>query len=173
MHWTRRVTFVRGSGGRVHFAKSAVAALMERRQLQTDAAEAGGIMLGRLIADSLDVVVDEVVGPLSQDKRSRFAFFRPRKQAQQIVDRAWATSRGTRIFLGEWHTHPEDDPQPSPQDSRNWRRICERAVVEQEFLLFMIVGRKKFRLWEVLKGQPSVEIPLAATVFTSQAAQDL
>ena len=150
--------FVRYREGRVHFVESALNTLPERRQIHTSAAEAGGIMLGRLIVDTLDVVVDEVVGPLSEDRRSRFTFFRPRKQAQQIVDQAWSSSHGTKIYLGEWHTHPEDIPNPSSQDLRNWKRICETAVFEQESLLFLIAGRLSCRMWELFKGELPKEI---------------
>ena len=150
--------FVRYREGRVHLADSAVEAIVEQRQIHDSADEAGGIMLGRLIVDSCDVVVDEVVGPLSEDRRSRFTFVRPRKQAQQIVDQAWSSSHGTNIYLGEWHTHPEDVPNPSSQDLRNWKRICDSAVFEQDSLFFLIVGRLRCRMWELSKGKLPKEI---------------
>lgn len=157
------MTFLRNDGGKVHFAESAVAALMERRQLRDSSAEAGGIMLGRLIDGSPDVVVDEVVGPLPEDRRSRFTFFRPKKQAQQIVDQAWSSSYGTKIYMGEWHTHPEDVPNPSSQDVRNWKRICDTAVFEQESLLFLIAGRVSCRLWELRRGESPRELRFSTT----------
>uniref|UniRef100_UPI003CED28D9 Mov34/MPN/PAD-1 family protein n=1 Tax=Enterobacter cloacae complex sp. 280C5 TaxID=3395861 RepID=UPI003CED28D9 len=30
-------------------------------------------------------------------------------------------SDGFLVYLGEWHTHPEDFPQPSSTDLRSWR----------------------------------------------------
>lgn len=152
------MTFDRERGGKIQFTESALSALMDRRQLRDSAPEAGGIMLGRLIDGSLDVVVDQVVGPLPEDRRSRFTFFRPKKQAQQIVDQAWNSSRGTKIYLGEWHTHPEDVPSPSSQDVRNWKRICDSAVFEQESLLFLIAGRVSCRLWELSRGESPREL---------------
>jgi integrative and conjugative element protein (TIGR02256 family) len=146
------MTFVRKGGGSVYFAASAVDKLMDSRQLQASSAETGGVMLGRLIVGTADIVVDEVIGPLAEDRRSRFTFFRPKKQTQQIVDQAWYSSCGTKIYLGDWHTHPEDIPNPSAQDLRNWKQICEAAVFEQESLLFLIAGRVSVRIWELPKG---------------------
>ena len=38
--------------------------------------EAGGVLLGRHLLDSLDVVVDEVSTPQNEDRRRRNSFFR-------------------------------------------------------------------------------------------------
>ena len=95
------------------YKKPAVEKLLAHRQLQDSSPEAGGVMLGRLILGTSDVVVDAVTGPCTEDKYSRFTFFRSRRRAQQIVDEAWHTSCGTKIYLGDWHTHPEDIPRPS------------------------------------------------------------
>src|SRR5262249_21943365 len=103
-------------------------------------------MLGRLILGTSDVIVDAVTSPFTEDKYSRFTFFRSKRRAQQVVDEAWHTSRGTKIYLGDWHTHPEDIPNPSRQDLRNWRKICEAAVYEQKVLLFLIAGRVSIRV---------------------------
>ena len=152
------MTFVRKTGGRVHLMGPAVEKLLAHRQLQDSSPEAGGVMLGRLILGTSDVVVDAVTGPCTADKYSRFTFFRSRRRAQQVVDEAWHTSRGTKIYLGDWHTHPEDIPNPSRQDLRNWRKICEAAVYEQKFLLFLIAGRVSIRIWELSRGVSPEEI---------------
>lgn len=149
------MTFRRKGGGQVYLAPPALDKLMECRQLTPAAAEAGGVMLGRLIVGAPDIVVDEVAGPFAEDHRSRFAFFRPKRKTQQIVDKAWHSSRGTKIYVGEWHTHPEDIPHPSAEDFRSWKRICETAVFEQESLLFLIAGHVGVRIWEQPKdGDP-------------------
>jgi integrative and conjugative element protein (TIGR02256 family) len=152
------MTFVRKTGGRVHLAGPAVEKLLVHRQLQDSSPEAGGVMLGRLILGTSDVIVDAVTGPFTEDKYSRVTFFRSRRRAQQVVDETWHTSRGTKIYLGEWHTHPEDIPSPSSQDLRNWRKICEAAVYEQKLLLFLIAGRVSFRIWELSRGVSPEEI---------------
>lgn len=121
-------------------------------QLGPNDPEAGGILLGRLISEAVDVVIDNVTVPGPTDRRSRFSFFRDRKRSQQHVTQAWAESAATRVYLGEWHSHPEDRPEPSGQDLKNWRRISQRSEYQQSFLLFLIVGCKALRLWELEKG---------------------
>ncbi len=111
--------------------------------------EAGGVLLGRLIEESDDVVIDEASVPSDSDRRGRTFFQRARRAAQKIVDRAWHKTKGTRVYLGEWHTHPEPVPHPSTQDVSDWLSIVRTARFEQDFLLFIIVGTKTIRTWIV------------------------
>lgn len=140
--------FHRASGGLLELAADAKTILLAHRQLKADQMEAGGILLGRLIDATDDVLVDEVTSPNKQDRRGRFFFFRKKRTAQQRINFAWKESSHTRIYLGEWHTHPESDPSPSDIDLENWNRIGRMATYEQEFLFFIIVGIKKIRAWE-------------------------
>lgn len=154
--------FQRDNGGIVDFDKSAVKTLLKYRQLKFSDKEAGGVLIGRLIIDCDDIIADEVTLPFPSDKRSRFSFFRGENEAQKLVEEKWRKSNSTQIYLGEWHTHPEDDPTPSANiDIRNWHEIAHKAVFEQECLYFVIVGRKKTRLWELNKNsQQLIELLL-------------
>ena len=108
--------------------------------------------MGRLIEGSTDAVIDEISRPQPRDRWGRLFFWRNKKQAQALVNRAWTNSEHSRIYLGEWHTHPEDDPTPSQQDITNWHSISTKAVYEQDFLFFIIVGVRKTRAWEIDKS---------------------
>lgn len=141
----------RPCGGVVEVSDSAAAVMMRLRQLESMAPEAGGMLLGRLIVESDDLIVDEVSEPAASDRRSRYSFMRSKKHAQWRVSSAWEESEHTKNYLGEWHTHPEDDPTPSAVDLANWRRISKVAQYEQDFLLFVIVGRRQTRIWELSK----------------------
>lgn len=140
--------FRRPNGGAIALSKAALIVMNKHRQLETTAAEAGGILLGRFISETNDVLIDEAMTPSQIDQRSRFFFRRARRPAQRRVNAAWAESTYTRNYLGEWHTHPEDNPVPSGQDVRNWRRIGQTAQYEQTYLIFVIVGRKHIQVWE-------------------------
>ena len=143
--------FKRPNGGRVEIGESAMLQLLAHRQLLPNDREAGGILLGRLVDCSADVIVDEVSIPTPFDRSGRFHFLRHRKPAQQHVDKAWAESSSTRIYLGEWHTHPEDVPNASGLDFKEWRRIVTSSKYEQESLFFVILGRTKTCIWELAK----------------------
>src|SRR5689334_15880296 len=128
--------FRRRNGGLVLITDTALGPLSRFVQRESSAAEAGGVLLGRLIREADDVIVDEATAPTTDDRRSRYGFWRARPKAQDRVTRAWHESGATRNYLGEWHTHPEDDPVPSDTDTRNWQRIAISARFEQDFLIF-------------------------------------
>jgi integrative and conjugative element protein (TIGR02256 family) len=114
-------------------------------------AEAGGILLGRHILGTNDIIVDSVTEPMAGDWRSRSKFLRAREHHQEAIDRAWRESNGTCTYLGEWHTHPEMYPKPSSPDRLDWLR---RLLVDQftEPIFFVIVGTVEIRVWEGLRS---------------------
>ncbi|NNC30862.1 hypothetical protein HKM21_16460 [Longimicrobium terrae] len=117
--------------------------------------EAGGVLLGRHILHTADVVVDGVTIPLPGDQRERFRFVRARQRHQEAIDRAWRESGGTCTFLGEWHTHPERHPWPSGVDRQDWlRKLREDAFTD--WLFFVIVGMEEIRVWEGARNGKAV-----------------
>lgn len=136
--------------------KEALAIFDRYRQLDEDASEAGGVLLGRFIQGTSDIVVDDVTTPGNNDAATRFTFRRSRQGTQIIIEQVWRASGGTRNYLGEWHTHPENDPSPSAVDLANWRRIIDTARYEQTSLFFVIVGLRYIRIWEVSKSSKKV-----------------
>lgn len=155
--------FQRPGSGIVEFTPAAVESMLAHRQLRLGDREAGGILLGRRINGTADVVVDEASRPATADRASRFRFFRARRPAQERVIAAWQSSAATRNYLGDWHTHPEDTPTPSCIDRKNWNRIVRRARFEQPFLFFVIVGRRDTAVWEASRPHGGVQqlTPLA------------
>lgn len=141
--------FTRPNSGVVEVDATPLKVLRDHRQVRSTDCEAGGILLGRLIRDASDVVIDHATSPSAADRRGRFSFFRAQRPAQIAVDDAWAASDCSLNYVGEWHTHPEDSPNPSFTDRLNWMQIVRRAKFEQDFLLFMIVGRIDIRVWEL------------------------
>ena len=122
-------------------------------QTARQAPEAGGVLLGRYIEGTSDVVVDAVTEPMSRDRRARARFFRHREGHQRTLDAAWEASGGTSAWLGEWHTHPQTDPIPSFIDRADWRR---KLLVDRydEALFFLIAGTERLRMWEGRRFRP-------------------
>jgi integrative and conjugative element protein (TIGR02256 family) len=117
-------------------------------QLLPEAKEAGGVLLGRFIKDSKDIVIDKITIPMIGDKRTRFSFIRGEAMHQRIVDREWSRSKGTCNYLGEWHTHPENYPSPSNTDIADWKRKLKEGHYSSRYLYFIIVGIKELYIWE-------------------------
>lgn len=110
--------------------------------------EAGGILLGRFIVGTTDVVVDQITVPMPGDKRSKRKFFRKAKNHQAIIDCRWVESKHRCNYLGGWHTHPEPIPNPSNTDTRDWKRALQRNRFDGDTLFFLIVGTREIRAWE-------------------------
>jgi len=118
------------------------------RQDNISKTEAGGVLLGRFILNSNNLVVDKVTIPMAGDKRSRYAFIRSEKMHQKIITATWKKSNGTCNYLGEWHTHPESYPTPSRQDIFNWKNILTTGIFSSLYLYFIIVGINEIRIWD-------------------------
>lgn len=76
--------------------------------------EAGGILLGQFVEDHYYLM--RVSEPSQFDKASRYSFERNREVAQIIADYEFVNSNKKTIYIGEWHTHPEEHPSPSKTD---------------------------------------------------------
>lgn len=114
--------------------------LLERlaafRQMAVSAPEAGGILMG--YRRGRHTHVTEATVPTSRDVQRRFGFFRHGTHHQRVALRRWKESGETLDYVGEWHTHPEDDPSPSGVDLKHWRDITGAS---SRPMVFLIVGR--------------------------------
>jgi integrative and conjugative element protein (TIGR02256 family) len=101
--------------------------------------EAGGILLGS-IYPGFRVVIEKATAPYYPDRAGPCYFDRSRKRAQRIVEREWENSSGIRIYLGEWHTHPELHPTPSARDYKMISNMLRQTKMQIDFLFLIIVG---------------------------------
>jgi integrative and conjugative element protein (TIGR02256 family) len=102
--------------------------------------EAGGILLGSLVGKTIYVIKASV--PNIFDKATRTSFIRDKDIAQIIVDYEFENSGGKMFYLGEWHTHPEDNPTPSGQDKKMTIEQFNKSRLPQPFSLMIIQGIK-------------------------------
>lgn len=138
----------RAHGGYVEIGPAALRRMLRHVQELPDQPEAGGVLLGRHIVRSQDIVIDRVTEPLPGDRCGRLRFLRAAKPHQREIDLAWRQTRGTCNYLGEWHTHPERYPQPSDYDYDEWKRKLSQDIYDSDYLFFVIVGMRMLRVWE-------------------------
>lgn len=131
---------------RLVFVQKAIEQMLEFRQIRRWQPEAGGVLLGRHLLDTDDLVVDEVTTPLSADRRSRFGFFRS-SQHSELARRAWEIQGCKLAYLGLWHTHPQFVPHPSGIDCNDWNNAIANDTFEGNRLFFPIVGIERIRVW--------------------------
>lgn len=154
-----RLTFARCEEGRLQISPEALNLMYKYVQDEAEKPEAGGVLLGRHINDTSDIIVDSVTTPLEGDRQSRFRFIRARRRHQEAIDHAWKASGGTCTYLGEWHTHPELYPTPSVIDWINWQR---KMLFDQftQPMFFVIVGTTQICAWEGRRSSRPVALRL-------------
>ena len=99
--------------------------------------EVGGILLGKRRHGHFEIV--QVTTPTKFDKRTRNHWIRSDKIHADIAKKAWQDSAGEISYLGEWHTHPENNPTPSVIDIHEWSTISN-SCDNPAGLMMVIIG---------------------------------
>lgn len=102
--------------------------------------ENGGVLMGSIFDNRIEILRISVPTPF--DKCNRYGFIRDKKSAKLFIDYEFVNSNGKIIYLGEWHTHPEDYPAPSSQDIKMIKEQYKENIFNEKFLLMLILGRK-------------------------------
>lgn len=151
------MVFERVRAGRLKISAEARSSMQRFLQQRPEAPESGGVLIGRWLLESADVIVDEITMPGPKDYGSRFHFHRDKFHHQQVVDEAWHMSDHTATWLGEWHTHPQPHPVPSCIDRLGWGFRLVRDQAGGEALFFVIAGTSTIGVWEGRCGRPGTQ----------------
>lgn len=121
---------------RVQICDAVISHLLEHQQQGSEANEAGGQLFGTVT--SKEVRVTTATGPYQNDERGRYRYRSDAQSAQQAIsDQA---IHGL-IYIGEWHTHAEDEPRPSDDDIAAMNALRTRSRLNASSALLVIVGR--------------------------------
>ena len=123
------------------FSKTVIGALLSFQQLQNTDFESGGLLLGYVRGNHFDVRY--ITTPYEKDIQARCYFERKDKKHIRIMRKYLRESREEICYLGEWHTHPEDYPNPSSIDTSEWSVIRSKREYS---VVFLIIGRKGYYL---------------------------
>lgn len=108
------------------------------RQLSGFSLEAAGVLIGERRGDH--IVICDISEPGAGDFRERSRVNREGSHHQEKINIAFEASAGTLLYIGEWHTHPEDIPSPSLIDMKSWRSSLRAPSP----MILLIIGRKDF-----------------------------
>lgn len=100
--------------------------------------EAGGILLGQVVGSNIYIL--KVTIPNIFDKSSRCSFVCDKNAAQLIIHYEFLNSDKKTIYIGEWHTHPEDRPFPSGVDRGMIKHQFIKNKLNEPFLILIIQG---------------------------------
>ncbi len=127
------------------------AALQSMRRLRAEAApnESGGILIGTF--DLSRRVAHVVAGlPAPPDSVQKPTYFvRGSKHLKPIVDALATASAGVLVYLGEWHSHPDNArPRPSADDEKVYAHLARHIGPTGAPYLMAICGKDEtwFRL---------------------------
>ncbi len=123
-------------------------------------AEQGGILLGAYREQGLEIVGLTEAAPA--DERTLTHFVRQDPAHQVAATAAWNASGGQVTMVGEWHTHPFGEPNPSHTDLGTWAGAVKRSRLP---LVFVIVAPGR---WRAFRGtRRFMMLRLAALVTLS------
>lgn len=116
--------------------------LMSLRQMTGN--EDCGILLGSVVGN-MHYRINEVSGSCRiENKASTHSCIRDFQKANMVIEHEFETSAHTRIYFGEWHTHPEDNPRSSSRDELSIKELVLLTELDATVtgLILAIVGRK-------------------------------
>lgn len=108
--------------------------------------EAGGILLGRFYENTSTMLIDELTIPTWLDRRTRASFYRS-KTHDQALKKYWQKTDKIGGLLGLWHTHPENQPNPSYIDLQDLNQQFNSSSYLSNRILYVIVGITHIGLW--------------------------
>ena len=111
------------------------------------AVETGGILVGFYAPEHDCAVVTDISGPPSNSKSGKTWFHRGIDNLQQWLHRLWL--RQNRHYFGEWHYHPLANPNPSPTDKREMKRISRSVLYRCPEPVLLIIGDNASRDFNV------------------------
>ncbi|MGH8156978.1 MAG: Mov34/MPN/PAD-1 family protein [Rhodanobacter sp.] len=126
-----------------------VATVLRRQRQPPGGIERGGL----LFVDPNDpsgLVLVRATPPHPADRAGEHSIIMDEMRCAQEIDKA--NSDGLRL-IGFWHSHPENFPDLSPVDIKNFRSLGQRSHLDLPWPVAIIVGRDRseegIRAWSV------------------------
>jgi integrative and conjugative element protein (TIGR02256 family) len=127
------------SGQVLEFTETVLERFRSYRQTRIWHREAGGQLFADIEPDRVRVV--EATGPRLTDRRTRNRYEPDRRVEQREIDDRFP--KGLH-FIGDWHSHPEDYPNPSTTDFQSTADSVRRSFHQLNAFVMVIVGRRCF-----------------------------
>lgn len=102
--------------------------------------ETGGVLYGERDDASRVIWVDEVAGPPVDSEASREGFICGTVGVEERDKELRSQTDETVTFVGMWHTHPDDPPEPSVTDYGSMRRVLGGRISHSRKFLMLIIG---------------------------------
>ena len=145
-------------------SKSAQEVFDKYRQTRNTHVEACGILIGNHKINAHTVYIKFATIPQINDIRSRCSFKLNSASHQCILDAYFKISQNEDVYIGTWHSHPENNPTPSDIDISDWNEQYRQNKNLFTKMFFLIVGIKKIGFWMIENGK-LMKLPLEEIVY--------
>ena len=102
--------------------------------------ETGGTLVGHYSEDQRLAFVTDALEAEIGARKERARFYRPPDDVDDQLAQMYEDSGGLTYYLGEWHTHPEAAPVPSPTDLSTLRGLARSRSVATDTPFMIILG---------------------------------
>lgn len=107
----------------------------KHRQKSKRAPESGGQLFARIEHNAVEICA--ITGPYESDYLSRYLFVPDRKTQRADIK---AMFKRELHYVGDWHTHPEQFPNPSSEDFGSMRDCFAKSKHELKSFVMVVVG---------------------------------
>ena len=124
---------------KIHLSNNVLDVLSKNRQITNTNFEIGGQLFGYKI--DKDFFISDATVSNKVDKKSSISFFPNIIADQDEIDIFYKNGYD---FLGNWHTHPQNIPCPSPIDIATMIDRYKKSKHGLNFYVLIIVGKTEF-----------------------------
>lgn len=112
------------------------------KELKSYAQYEGNELCGVLTGSQINELTFRIckVSPPCVAQNSRWGCERETSHANEFIRSDYEISGHTRVYVGEWHTHPEPNPTPSSTDVSSIIKNYNSTSRSVPFLMMFIVG---------------------------------
>ncbi|NRB39407.1 MAG: Mov34/MPN/PAD-1 family protein [Pseudomonadales bacterium] len=133
------------NGVRVNIHERVRMQLHDFRQIDLDSFEGFGVLVGSKSTTAKEYWIDKITTPMPDDSATRYTFLMKDAGHQQLIDRCFEESQGEEVYLGTWHTHPQQVPVASQDDKLDFFRCIARNMNRN--LFFIVVGTEQTKIY--------------------------
>ncbi len=108
--------------------------------------ETGGILIGRYSSSLKIVYINELSNPPADSKAGFCWFNRGVKGLREYLEKKWIQNE--EYYLGEWHFHPANVPEPSLTDIAQLKRISwdKRFNCKEPILIIVLKNNIEYSI---------------------------
>lgn len=122
---------------------------------QHEGNELCGVLMGSQVDDNCYRI--SKISPPCVKYHTRCGCERDAIMANHFIGEDYEQSEQTRFYIGEWHTHPENNPIPSTVDYSSIEENYQTASLVVPFLFMIVVGTETIYI-SIYNGKKHIEL---------------